>query len=237
MPITSTVPESKILTALFEPAKRRLFCILFHEPERWWSLPELAGKTRLQPGPLEQHVGCLTRCGIVRAKTVAGNLLLQPEPASPVFSELRSIVTKLAPGHPVGVSGETILVVEDQPATARITRILLESWGYTVLEARGSTEAVNIFDKHSHTIRLLLADVIMPEMTGPQLSDELIRRNPDLRVVFMSGSASEEVNRRGSPFLSKPFNPASLSRIIREELNQPKPSLAERAHGMNKHLD
>ncbi|MBV9742264.1 MAG: response regulator [Acidobacteriia bacterium] len=225
------------MTALFPPGKRRIFCVLFHEPDRWWSLPELAGKTRLEPGHLEQQVGCLTKSGIVRAKTIAGNVLLQPEPASPVFSELRSIVAKLAPRQPLGASDETILVVEDQPATARITRILLESWGYSVLEARGSSEAVSIFDKHSHTIRLLLADVMIPEMTGPELADELVRRNPDLRVVFMSGSASDEVNRRGSPFLSKPFNPASLSRVIREELNQPRRSLLERSHGMNKRLD
>lgn len=211
--------NSKILTGLFPPARRRIFCALFSDPDRWWSPAELAGRTGLRPVKVQQDVACLRKAGIIHAKTIAGNQLLQPDPASPVFGELRSIVSKLSAGMPFGGRSETILVVEDQAATARITRILLESWGYRVLEARGAREALDIFEQHASAIVLLLADVIMPEMSGPQLADQLCERNPELRVVFMSGSMSEEVMHRGSPFLSKPFNPASLSRIIRDELN------------------
>jgi CheY-like chemotaxis protein len=212
--------NSKILTALFPPARRRIFCALFSHPDRWWSPAELAGRTGLRLVSVQQNVACLRRGGIIRAKTIAGHQLLQPDPASPVFGELRSIVTKLSAGTPFGGRSETILVVEDQAATAQITRILLESWGYRVLEARGAREALGIFEQHGNAIVLLLADVILPEMSGPQLADELCGRNPGLRVVFMSGAASDEVIRRGGPFLSKPFNPASLSRIIRDELDQ-----------------
>jgi CheY-like chemotaxis protein len=237
MPTGSHIFDSKILTALFPPARRRIFCALFSEPDRWWSLPELAGRTGLRPGNIQQTVTGLRRCGIVRAKTVAGHLLLQPDPMNPVFAELRSIVTKLSAGMPFGVRPETILVVEDQAATARITRILLESWGYRVLEARDAREALCLFEEHAGAIVLLLADVIMPDMSGPQLADELRGRNPELRVVFMSGSFSEEVVRQGAPFLSKPFNPASLSRIIRDELNHLKDSVEEETQGMNNSLD
>jgi CheY-like chemotaxis protein len=224
----SQVTYSDALTALFPPARRRIFCTLFTEPERWWSLPELAGRTGLRLSSLQQHVGRLRRGGIIRERTMAGNVLLQTDSASPVFSELRSIVTKLGGGMPFGFRPETILVVEDHVATARITRILLESWGYRVLEARGGREAIAVFEQHGEAILLLLTDVIMPDISGPQLVDELQRRNPELRVVFMSGSSCIEAESRGTPFLAKPFNPASLSRVVREELDQLARSLGEK---------
>ncbi len=148
---------------------------------------------------------------------MAGHPLYRPNPAGPVFLELRSIVSKLT--VPADQT-ETILIVEDQPATAQITRILLESWGYQVLEAHGAREAIQIFDQHRDAIALLLSDVIMPEMNGKQLAEELQRRRPDLRVVFMSGAGTDEVARNGAAFLPKPFNPASLSRIVRRELDR-----------------
>jgi CheY-like chemotaxis protein len=232
----SQVTHLDVLTALFPPARRRIFCTLFTEPERWWSLPELAGRTGLRLASLQQLVGHLRRAGIVRERTLAGNVLLQTDSANPVFSELRSIVTKLVAGMPFGSRPETILVVEDQAATARIARILLESWGYRVLEARGAQEAIGIFEQHGRAILLLLTDVIMPDMSGPHLADELQRRNPALRVVFMSGSTGEEAERRGMPFLAKPFNPASLSRVVREELDRSNRALRE-AQEMNNALD
>lgn len=186
---------------------------------------ELVGNTRLRMPTLEKQVGFLQKGGIVRAKTVAGHVLLRADRSSPVFAEMHSIVNKLAPCIQREGSAETILVVEDQEATAQITRILLESWGYRVLEAHGGREALSIFEQHGQIILLLLTDVIMPEMSGPQLADELQNRNPELRVVFMSGSASDEVARRGQPFLAKPFNPSRLSRIVRDELDQLKVSL------------
>jgi two-component system cell cycle sensor histidine kinase/response regulator CckA len=132
-----------------------------------------------------------------------------------VFYELQSLVTKLAPS---GECGETILVVEDQEATAQITRILLESWGYRVIEAHSGPEALGVFDERAQEIHLLLTDVIMPQMTGPELANELSRRKPELRIIFMSGYTDEENLQRGSAFLPKPFNPASLARVVRQQL-------------------
>jgi FixJ family two-component response regulator len=61
----------------------------------------------------------------------------------------------------------------------------------------------------------------MPGMTGPQLADELVRRKPDLSVVFMSGYPSDELaHHSGAAFLPKPFNPASLSKMVRRELDR-----------------
>lgn len=147
-----------------------------------------------------------------------GPAAYQADPECPIFNELKSIVSKLAPKSRCG---QTILVVEDQPATAQITRILLESWGYRVLEARGGREALGIYDQCDGAIDLLLTDVIMPGMNGPQLAEELLNRNPELRIVYMSGYPSDELKDRSNAFLPKPFNPASLSKMIRKELDRP----------------
>jgi CheY-like chemotaxis protein len=212
--------DSKILAALFPPARRSIFCTLFLDCGRWWTLPELAGRTGVRQETLHQQVTWLRNAGIVRSKTVAGHTLVQPDPESQIFAELHSIVTKLAPPAACGTDTETILVVEDQAATARIARILLESWGYQVFEANGGAEALKIFDNHAKAIRLLLTDVIMPRMSGPELAEALVGRKPGLRVVFMSGSAGEAVQKPGVTFLAKPFTPATLARIIRDELDQ-----------------
>jgi CheY-like chemotaxis protein len=194
--------------------------MLFLDCGRWWTLPELAGRTGIRPETVEQQLTWLKNGGIVRSKTVAGHTLVQPDPDCQVFAELHSIVTKLAPPAANGAGTETILVVEDQAATARIARILLESWGYQVFEANGGAEALKIFENHAKAIRLLLTDVIMPRMSGPELAQVLVGRKPGLRVVFMSGSAGEEVQKPGVTFLAKPFTPSTLARIIREELDQ-----------------
>jgi CheY-like chemotaxis protein len=234
MPHIGQIMDAKALAALFPPARRRIFCVLFLESDRWWTLPELAGRTGLRPATLDQQVTGLRNGGIVRSKTVAGHVLIQPDPASRVFAEIRSIVKKLA--NPSAGSAGTILVVEDQAATARIARILLESWGYRVLEANGGAEAMEIFESQREAIALLLTDVIMPHMSGPELAELLVDRKPALRVVFMSGSSGEDIEERGAPFLAKPFTPSTLARIVREELERPRRTGAKQ-HGMNVHLD
>jgi CheY-like chemotaxis protein len=225
---------AQILAALFPPAKRRIFCALFMEIERWWTLPELAGRTGLRLETLDQQVASFVSAGIVRAKTIAGHRLVQPDPGSRVFAELQSIVNKLATPAPSGTP--MILVVEDQAATARITRILLESWGYRVLEANSGAEALEIFENYGDAIALLLTDVLMPEMSGLQLAQVLRRRKPGLRVVFMSGSCGEEIEQRGAPFLAKPFTPETLARMVRAEINRPV-STGAKQHAMNFRLD
>src|SRR5215831_8450770 len=208
--------ESKALEALFPGARHRILSTLFIQPDNWWSLPDLASRAGLQPSSLRQYLVPLRESGILRERQFDGHSVLQPDPASPVFAELQSIVTKLTPATE---AAETILVVEDQRATAQITRILLERWGYRVLEAHSPSEAIEMFESHPE-IRLLVSDVMMPEMTGPQLADVLLKRKPELHVVFMSGYPSDELHVHDAAFLSKPFNPASLARIIQAELNR-----------------
>ncbi len=210
--------ESKPLEVLFPGPRRRLLCAMFHQPARWWTLPELAGRAGVRPTTVRQHLAALREAGVVREKLEGSRAWFQADAGCPVFTELHSIIRKLSSRESVG---ETILVVEDQPATAQITRILLESWGYRVIEAHGAAEALALFERHGDCIQLLLTDVLMPGLTGPQLANELTRRKPALRTVFMSGYPNERLSESGAAFLAKPFNPASLSRTIRRELDRP----------------
>ena len=88
-----------------------------------------------------------------------------------------------------------------------------------LLEAHNPAEALDLFDAHAGNIQLLLTDVMMPQMTGPQLASELRRRNPGVRVVYMSGYPDQELASPNEMFLSKPFNPAGLSQMVRKALD------------------
>jgi CheY-like chemotaxis protein len=207
--------ESGALESLFPGARRTLLSALFAEPNRWWSLEELAGRAGVRPGSLQPHLIRLRESGIVREERGAGRAKFQPNPECQIFAELHAIVMKLTSGR----DGETILVVEDTAATARITRILLESWGYRVLEAHTPAMALDLFDTHGKDVQLVLTDVMMPQMSGPQLAEELRRRNPRVRVVYMSGYPDQEMDQLPELFLAKPFNPAGLAQVVRKALD------------------
>jgi len=212
----SRMRSFQVIEALFPGPRRPVMCAIFQEPQRWWLLSELAGRAGVSHASLRHHMIALRQAGLVREKTEGRRSWFRAESDSPIFGELQSIIAKLtsrADGQ------ETILVVEDQPATAQITRILLESWGYRVIETHGPREALEVFEHQGDAIQLMLTDVIMPDMDGPRLAAELRRRQPDLRVVFMSGYGAGQVQ-PGATFLPKPFNPASLSRVIRRELDR-----------------
>jgi PAS domain S-box-containing protein len=108
----------------------------------------------------------------------------------------------------------TILLVEDEGAVRDMTTLLLGRAGYRVLSAGTPTEALDLFATYADDIDLLLTDVVMPEMHGPALAQQLISRRPDLRVLFVSGhsdSLPAGVTTSGRmAFLGKPFAPARL---------------------------
>ncbi len=208
--------HTKTLDALFPGVRRSILCALFGEPARWWSLNELAGRAGINPSSLRHHLADLCDAGVVRQHAESVRPSFQPDPECPVYLELRALLVKLSPS--LSDHGETILVVEDQPATAQITRILLESWGYRVMEAHTGRDAIALFDR-GQAIDLLLTDVIMPGMTGPQLAEVLTGRDPNLPVIFMSGYSSQKFEDLRAAFLPKPFNPASLSRMVRKALD------------------
>jgi two-component system cell cycle sensor histidine kinase/response regulator CckA len=109
----------------------------------------------------------------------------------------------------------TILLVEDEPAVREVTREALEMGGYRVLEARGPEEATRILDEPSTQIDLLLTDVVMPGMSGPDLARQVATLRPRLVIVFMSGYAESDVIRAAAHevlqvHIQKPFTVDSL---------------------------
>jgi len=102
---------------------------------------------------------------------------------------------------------ETILVVDDEPSICLLVKTLLEIEGYAVLTARDAETAIKIYQEHSAEITLLLTDMRMPEMNGVELADRILRWEPQMRVLFMSGS---DVATRGYGCIAKPFSRAQL---------------------------
>jgi PAS domain S-box-containing protein len=120
--------------------------------------------------------------------------------------------------------GETVLLVEDDASVCELVRAVLTAQGYSVLAARRPQEAEAICQAHGSRIQLLLTDVVMPEMSGPELSKRLTALYPHMRVLFMSGYIDDSVVRQGIrahevSYLQKPFSPTSLAKKVREVLD------------------
>ncbi|MBI2528497.1 MAG: PAS domain S-box protein [Candidatus Rokubacteria bacterium] len=124
------------------------------------------------------------------------------------------------PERPRG--SETILLVEDDEDVRALTREALEAHGYTVLDARGPEEALALAAAPG-LLHLLVADVVMPRMSGRELAAAVGRTRPGLRVLYVSGYAPDAVERHGildpgAAFLSKPFTPLALAQKVWEVL-------------------
>ncbi len=119
---------------------------------------------------------------------------------------------------------ETVLLAEDEPSVRALTRAILESRGYTVLEARAGEEALDLAMRHEGPIHVLLTDVVLPEMDGCQLAIRIRAIRPETRVLCTSGYTQDTIVRRGllaegARFLQKPFAPATLAAALREMLD------------------
>jgi CheY-like chemotaxis protein len=119
----------------------------------------------------------------------------------------------------------TVLLVEDDDAVRQVTVRMLKSRGYTVIEARGASEARAACAEKGDSIDLLLTDIVMPETSGPKLAEELKGAYPRLRVLFMSGYSGAAVARHGAigegvAYLEKPFTASSLSAKVRDTLEE-----------------
>lgn len=116
---------------------------------------------------------------------------------------------------------ETILVVEDEPALRQLIGGILQFYGYKVYEVNSGIEALNIWQKHSDNIDLLLTDMILPEgMTGRELAQRLKELKPQLKIIYTSGynidsGINEFTLKEGYMFLAKPYHPKTLLQVIR----------------------
>jgi CheY-like chemotaxis protein len=122
-------------------------------------------------------------------------------------------------------SGETILVVEDEPAMLEVARRLLEGGGYRVLTAPGGEAALRVVAEHEDEIQLLLTDVIMPGMLGKEVAARVSEARPGIRVLYMSGYAQSVIGpmgdlAAGQAIVDKPFTEAALLQRVADALNR-----------------
>jgi two-component system cell cycle sensor histidine kinase/response regulator CckA len=119
---------------------------------------------------------------------------------------------------------ETILLVEDEPGVRQLVQRVLAGRGYDVLEARDVPHALEICSSFPKEIHLLLSDIVMPVMSGPDLAQRIVAGRPDIRVLYMSGFANQLNTAHGAmsagvTILHKPFSPEKLVRSVRDCLD------------------
>ncbi len=123
--------------------------------------------------------------------------------------------------------GETVLIVEDEAPVLKLAKIILDRLGYTVLDAATPSRALVLAEEHAGEISLLITDVVMPEMNGRDLADQLRGICHGLKVLFMSGYTANTIAHRGvldegMNFIQKPFSKRDLAVKVREALDEGK---------------
>jgi two-component system cell cycle sensor histidine kinase/response regulator CckA len=117
----------------------------------------------------------------------------------------------------------TILIVEDDEALRKLVATVLSKAGYRVLAAEDAIEAAELLTSEECEIDLIIADIILPGLSGPELAREVLEQHPNVKVIFVSGSQAESVlettdlvpNER---FLPKPYTPDTILDIVRDVL-------------------
>jgi len=122
--------------------------------------------------------------------------------------------------EPAAVGSGTVLLVEDEIGVRHLARAVLTRYGYRVLEAANGEEALRLTADHDEPIHLLLTDVVMPGMSGPELAVRFLSLRPAAQVLYASGYTDEAIVHHGVrddsvPFLQKPFEPDDLLRRVR----------------------
>jgi len=118
---------------------------------------------------------------------------------------------------------ECVLLVDDDPSIRGTVAMMLETLGYRVMEAGSPAEAIDLAEQHADEIRLLITDVIMPEINGSDLAKRLAPKHPHLRCLFMSGYTATVIAPHGvfekdGQFIQKPFTLGELSNKVRAAL-------------------
>jgi two-component system cell cycle sensor histidine kinase/response regulator CckA len=155
----------------------------------------------------------------VESQVDGGTTFTVDLPVSALSTETGSAVDRTGrASSSASVGGGRIVVVEDLDAVRELTREMLESDGFEVLEAASARQALEIIDAAGTRVDLVLSDVMMPEMTGRELADAIRSRRPDLPVLFMSGLPRSLDSTEPEAFLAKPFTRTMLLSHVRARL-------------------
>jgi CheY-like chemotaxis protein len=176
-------------------------------------------------------LGLATCYGIV--KQHGGNIWLYSEPGQGATFKIylprvdEPVAPAPAPAETGGMpqGAEVVLLVEDEAAVRLLAARVLQEQGYTVLEAANGPEALRLAEAWAPAaIQLLVTDMVMPQMSGKVVAEQLLMRYPELKVLFISGYTDSAIVHQGRldagvAFLHKPFTPARLARKVREVLD------------------
>ena len=159
---------------------------------------------------------------VASAQEVAAEHAAEPQP--PALADALAAGEQVKRAANSDLTGEgTILLVEDEEGLRQLNARGLTSRGYTVLEAGNGVEAIEVLERSDGQVDLVVSDVVMPEMDGPTLLRELRSRNPDLKIIFVSGYA-EDAFQKHLPadgkyaFLAKPFTLKQLVNAVKETM-------------------
>jgi two-component system, cell cycle sensor histidine kinase and response regulator CckA len=118
----------------------------------------------------------------------------------------------------------SVLLVEDDEQVRAFIRMLLTNNGYRVLEARTGAEGWTLAEREGGAIDLLLSDMLLPELSGFDLAQKVLEKNPEMKVLFMTGYVEGDIVQRcmsdlGASFLDKPFQPNDLLNRVHEAIS------------------
>ena len=167
-------------------------------------------------GTVSQSGGCVTVSSKLGEGTTIQIYLPSVEEA---MEPAEKTITAVKPLR----GNETILIVEDDDAVRRMTRLFLELKGYTVVEARNGADAIQLTHVHKGPIELVLTDIAMPGMKGGELAKQLVNLRPGLKVLYMSAypedaAINSGILGPGSAFIEKPFDADELASKVRDVL-------------------
>lgn len=175
-------------------------------------------------------LGLATAYGVVTQSE--GSLVVESEPGKgttfriylPQVVEEFASAEGLEPAIDSSRGTETILILEDEKAVRTLVRDVLELYGYTVLEAYSTEDALDMAEDYGGIIHLFVTDVILPRMSGRDVAEKISLTHPEVKVLFMSGYTDTTIFRHGvldpgMAFLQKPFTPEVLVYKVRDVLN------------------
>jgi CheY-like chemotaxis protein len=157
---------------------------------------------------LDSRPGCGTTFKVYLPRTSKAD---QPDEASHAFlNEARGT--------------ETILLAEDESMVRDLARTVLEQYGYRVIDATDGRAALATAERYSGIIDLLFTDMVMPDMNGYQLAEQVVALRPTIKVLYMSGYSEDAIKshtagRKAVNFVGKPFTPDYLVRNVRQVLD------------------
>ncbi len=129
---------------------------------------------------------------------------------------------RFSPSRTLKATGETVLLVDDEPAIRTLGRHILEKSGYRVLLAEDGIDAIETFGEVANQVALVILDMTMPRMSGPDTFRHLREIKPDVGVLFSSGYSPEHLDlaNLGAGFIGKPYRPAELLEAVRAQINR-----------------